>query len=121
MPLERFQFCRCFGESIARLHNEGIIHGDLTTSNAMIEDGGDRRLILIDFGLSTFGGRAHTDEDKAVDVYVLERAFVSTHPDAEDLIAPLLDGYLTHVNGRESVQRKLDEVRSRGRKRSMVG
>ena len=36
--------------------------------------------VLIDFGLSFFSALA---EDKAVDLYVLERAFSSTHPEAE--------------------------------------
>ena len=38
------------------------------------------RQILIDFGLSSASNLA---EDKAVDLYVLERAFVSTHPNSE--------------------------------------
>lgn len=46
--------------------------------------------VLIDFGL------AYTStlvEDKAVDLYVLERAFSSTHPDAEPLFASVLAAY----------------------------
>jgi TP53 regulating kinase-like protein len=45
---------------------------------------------LIDFGL------AYTSpwtEDKAVDLYVLERAFASTHPDSEPLFRGVLEGY----------------------------
>lgn len=40
--------------------------------------------VLIDFGLSYVSALA---EDKAVDLYVLERAFTSTHPDSEPLFA----------------------------------
>jgi tRNA A-37 threonylcarbamoyl transferase component Bud32 len=36
--------------------------------------------VLIDFGLSYVSSLV---EDKAVDLYVLERAFASTHPDSE--------------------------------------
>lgn len=39
--------------------------------------------ILIDFGLSYVSGLV---EDKAVDLYVLERAFASTHPEPENEI-----------------------------------
>lgn len=40
--------------------------------------------LLIDFGLSYNSALA---EDKAVDLYVLERAFASTHPNSEPLFA----------------------------------
>lgn len=40
-------------------------------------------VVLIDFGL---GMMKPTMEDKAVDLYVLERAFVSTHPGSEFLV-----------------------------------
>ena len=32
-------------------------------------------------------------EDKAVDLYVLERAFASTHPDSEPLFVAVLNAY----------------------------
>lgn len=38
---------------------------------------------MIDFGLSYVSGKI---EDKAVDIYVLKRAFISTHPGSEDLV-----------------------------------
>lgn len=37
------------GFLIFRLHQQGIIHGDLTTSNMILKD---NKLYLIDFGLS---------------------------------------------------------------------
>jgi hypothetical protein len=40
-------------------------------------------VVLIDFGL---GMMKPTMEDKAVDLYVLERAFISTHPGSEYLV-----------------------------------
>lgn len=39
--------------------------------------------MLIDFGLSNAKATA---EDKAVDLYVLERAFASTHPKSEAMV-----------------------------------
>jgi tRNA A-37 threonylcarbamoyl transferase component Bud32 len=32
-------------------------------------------------------------EDKAVDLYVLERAFASTHPESEPLFGRVVEGY----------------------------
>ena len=43
--------------------------------------------MLIDFGL---GSVSSSEEDMAVDLYVLERAFVSTHPRSEGLVGALL-------------------------------
>ena len=45
------------GKKIAVLHNNGIIHGDLTTSNMIFKDG----IYFIDFGLSFFSEK---NEDK---------------------------------------------------------
>lgn len=77
------------------------------------------RQVLIDFGLSYHSGLV---EDKAVDLYVLERAFSSTHPDSEPLFASVLKAYEKTMGKEwEGVKRRLDDVRLRGRKRSMVG
>ncbi|KIP03306.1 hypothetical protein PHLGIDRAFT_77832, partial [Phlebiopsis gigantea 11061_1 CR5-6] len=110
------------GNEIAKMHLSDTIHGDLTTSNMMLRrpsSEGKAKLVLIDFGL------AYTStlvEDKAVDLYVLERAFASTHPDSEPLFASVLQAYEQKM-GKEwrAVSKRLDEVRLRGRKRSMVG
>jgi TP53 regulating kinase-like protein len=45
-------------------------------------------VFLIDFGLSHFENFA---EEKGVDLYVLERAILSTHPNTEDLFQTILD------------------------------
>ena len=84
----------------------------------MIYDPNERSLTLIDFGLSFVSGLA---EDKAVDLYVLERAFLSTHPNTEQLFQALLDSYSSSSKNSATVIAKLDEVRMRGRKRTMVG
>ena len=53
---------------------------------------------------------------------MLERAFASTHPQSEPLFAGVLRAYEKKM-GKEwaPVSKRLDEVRLRGRKRSMVG
>jgi TP53 regulating kinase-like protein len=38
---------------------------------------------MIDFGLSS---NSQMVEDRAVDLYVLERAFISTHPNSQDKV-----------------------------------
>ncbi|EST09773.1 Protein kinase domain protein [Kalmanozyma brasiliensis GHG001] len=132
------------GKQLAIMHEADIIHGDLTTSNMMLrpasaQSGASKvdlnhdEVVLIDFGLSSVSAFA---EDKAVDLYVLERAFASTHPASESLFKTILDSYAEEVTARsagksrskggklnkwEETRRKLEEVRMRGRKRSMVG
>jgi len=50
----------------------------------------DGEMVLIDFGL---GGGDGTAEDKAVDLYVLERALAATHPNMEPLTANIISAY----------------------------
>ena len=105
------------GRILAKMHDCDIIHGDLTTSN-MIYAPEKKCLTLIDFGLSCVSSLA---EDKGVDLYVLERAFLSTHPNTEEPFQVLLNSYALATRNAKAVIAKLDEVRLRGRKRTMVG
>ena len=78
------------------MHDAEVVHGDLTTSNIMISQTNESdsaspemsQIVFIDFGL---GNMKPIVEDKAVDLYVLERAFVSTHPDSEYLVRHAID------------------------------
>ena len=134
------------GELVGRLHNIGIVHGDLTTSNMMIVNNfnneentsGSCELALIDFGLSKSTSSA---EEQAVDLYVLERALLSTHPNLkENFFDLVLEKYKDTTEmestdtGNTSTQNKnkrksnnqstlqrLEQVRMRGRKRECFG
>lgn len=120
------------GKAIGRMHEIGVVHGDLTTSNLIVrectkeglaqERGNGKQyqgdIVLIDFGLA---GQTSQEEDKAVDLYVLERAFGSTHPEAEHYFKEVLKVYGESYKGAMVVLKRLEEVRMRGRKRSMVG
>ncbi|KFO81066.1 TP53-regulating kinase, partial [Cuculus canorus] len=102
------------GELLARMHDEDLIHGDLTTSNMLLRPPMEKLdLVLIDFGLSFISSLA---EDKGVDLYVLEKAFLSTHPDNETMFKVLLKSYVAKSKKSGPVIKKLDEVRLRGRK-----
>lgn len=109
--------CVQLGTIISRLHLGDITHGDLTTSNVLVDS--NNTLVMIDFGLARPNA---TDEDKAVDLYVLERAFSSTHPGSEKLYQAVLDAYTSHgEDNSKDVITKLEKVRRRGRKRTAVG
>ena len=130
-PAAAYACCRRIGAAIARLHDAGHVHGDLTTSNMMLRKplspgaggcpnahvaGGD--VVLIDFGLS-FG--SPTPEDKAVDLYVLERAFRSTHPQSDGLFSAVLQAYCETSAKNREVLARLRKVQLRGRKRLCFG
>lgn len=111
------------GRSIGTLHASDIVHGDLTTSNLLLklelDADADGEVVVIDFGLSEGSTRI---EDKAVDLYVLERALVSTHPESGFMVDAILEAYAKfNPKTAQSVLRRLHKVRLRGRKRSMIG
>ncbi|KAL0565952.1 serine/threonine-protein kinase bud32 [Marasmius crinis-equi] len=122
------EIMKLVGTEIAKMHKADVIHGDLTTSNMMLRRPSSfetsqpnllTELVLIDFGLAF---QSTLTEDKAVDLYVLERAFSSTHPDSEPMFASVLAAYEQRM-GKDwaAIKTRLDDVRLRGRKRSMVG
>eukprot|EP00984_Skeletonema_dohrnii_P021095 scaffold10438_cov102-Skeletonema_dohrnii-CCMP3373.AAC.3 len=158
------------------MHAAGVVHGDLTTSNIMIQNpppptkdvtmqekeqrSWEADLVLIDFGLATSTNstivtaaaasnndapnnskkphkQQHSAEEKAVDLYVLERAFLSTHPESEPLVEEVLNGYREFFEGlgnsndgstegayghvAKAIFNRLEQVRLRGRKRECFG
>lgn len=148
------------GKIVGNMHRAGIVHGDLTTSNVVVLEEG---VGLIDFGLAS---QKAPVEDRAVDLYVLERALASTHSRyAEQYAEWVMEGYggaygvsaatTTNTDGAAqpgqngtgventrkvssdgsaastspsedlaaftAVERRLNDVRQRGRKRSMLG
>lgn len=100
--------CRMLGEEIGRkikqLHDEGIIHGDLTTSNMIFSD----EVYFIDFGLSFFSTKI---EDKAVDLHLLKETLHGRHYAVADAcFAAITEGY-----GDKAVLARLAAVEQRGR------
>lgn len=115
------------GREIGYLHLNDLIHGDLTTSNIVLQRNqeGQWEAFLIDFGL---GSLSTLVEDKGVDLYVLERAILSTHPlYSQHYNEWVFDGYLSVFKGsanlkkQREIMKRYEDVRLRGRKRSMIG
>lgn len=114
------------GEQIGNLHLNDIVHGDLTSSNIVLQrnDNGEWEVYLIDFGL---GSLSTMIEDKGVDLYVLERAILSTHPlYSSQYNEWIFEGYSNVFKGKDlkkhsEIIRRYEDVRLRGRKRSMIG
>ena len=134
---ELVKLARMIGSVVAKMHKSGLIHGDITTSNILVENSDSGySLVMIDFGLSSLVSRIGeerfqrrlfyfqegTAEDKGVDLYVLERALLSTHPNTEWLFQEMIDTYRgqygKHVG---EIVKKFEDIRLRGRKRTMLG
>ena len=98
------------GKKIAKMHKHDIIHGDLTTSNMIV----DEELKLIDFGLSYFSNK---EEDKAVDLHLLKRALESKHHEIfEEVFKLVLSEYKKELKEEaEAILKRLDKVTKRGR------
>jgi TP53 regulating kinase-like protein len=110
---KRHNICVKIGKSIAQLHNHSLIHGDLTTSNMILNKKG--KLFFIDFGLGEKNGEL---EAQGVDLHLLKRALQSTHYLFwEECFKSVLCGY-TSVLGvelAEKVYEKIREIENRGR------
>ncbi len=109
-PLEKQKkICKKIGENIAKLHDEHIIHGDLTTSNMILKNS---NLYFIDFGL---GYISHKIEDKAVDLYLIKEALEARHfKHWEILFEEIINAYKKSEKS-ELVLKQLKQVEKRGR------
>ncbi len=100
------------GQRIGQLHQADIIHSDLTTSN-MIKHQETGEVNFIDFGLSFFSEKV---EDKAVDLFLLDRALETTHLDVyPEIFENVLEGYQEEYDDADKVLSRLQLVEKRGR------
>ncbi len=112
-PEEREDICCIIGESVGKLHHRGLVHGDLTTSNMILDS--DGRIFLVDFGL---GEKNSELEARGVDLHLLKRALQSTHYKfVEECFQGIVKGYTSVVGEAEAkgVLAKIREIERRGR------
>jgi Kae1-associated kinase Bud32 len=115
------EIMKIIGESIATLHREEIIHGDLTTSNMILVSSShgnrDFQIHFIDFGLGYISRKI---EDKAVDLHLLKQALEAKHfKNWEELFEQLSKSYEKTLGKEESkkVFERIRAVEKRGRYR----
>jgi len=120
------------GRAVAKLHSNNIVHGDLTTSNILLKNVTELlnfnsnkdisdQLVVIDFGLAKVDS---TPEDAAVDLYVLERSLMSAHAELPELFGLIYKSYQKSFKNKSQLKQitiKYEDVKARGRKRTMVG
>jgi len=70
---EIVKVCNEIGKIVGTMHKNGIMHGDLTTSNFIVHK---KKLFLIDFGLAS---RTEKPDDHAVDLRLFKEILNSAH------------------------------------------
>lgn len=101
------------GQQIALLHQNNIVHGDLTTSNMILNPSG--KVFFIDFGL---GDLSSSMEDKGVDIHLMHRALESAHFDySTECFEAVTSGYRATLGEKQSsdVLNRAKEIEMRGR------
>ncbi len=104
--------CNELGRILGIMHKGGVVHGDLTISNVLSEDG---KLFMIDCGLGEFSGEL---EDRGVDLVLLNRVLKSTHYTFHaPLFEAFLNGYAKVVGRSGSIEtlQKMHDIERRGR------
>ena len=103
------KICEQIGKSLAKIHDIGIIHGDLTTSNLILKD---KKVYFIDFGLGFHSNRI---EDKAVDLHLIKQALEAKHSqNFKKYFKAILLGYKKSKDYQKTIKR-LKIVEKRGR------
>src|SRR3989344_5618182 len=125
------EICEKIGENTAKIHDENLIHGDLTTSNMIYVEKTARNsklgvvagnitdldkdnfeVYFIDFGL---GFHSLKIEDKAVDLHLLKEALEAKHfKNWEKLFKAVCKGYSISKDNKKVLE-QLKKVESRGR------
>jgi len=102
---KQFEIMQQLGKQTAILHENNIIHGDLTTSNTILKN---NKLYLIDFGLGFISTKI---EDRAVDLHLIKQALEAKHfQNHEKLFKEFLKTYKDN-----EVIKRLEIVEKRGR------
>jgi TP53 regulating kinase and related kinases len=114
---EQQKICKDIGESVAKLHKNEIIHGDLTTSNMILVKDKNKNfeVYFIDFGLGYISTKI---EDKAVDLHLLTQALESKHfKNWEFLLKEIFKSYQKIIGKEysEKIFQRINKIEKRGR------
>ena len=109
----------CFeiGKIVGILHKNGIMHGDLTTSNFILTK---KQLVLIDFGLAS---RTEKPDDHAIDLRLFKEILNSAHANILNKSwSNFLKGYSKSVGEKYSkkIIKLVAVIESRGRYATVV-
>lgn len=109
--------CKEIGRIVGTLHKNGIMHGDLTTSNFILTR---ERLVIMDFGLAQ---KTEKVEDHAIDLRLFKEVLNSAHV---DIVGKSWESFLRgyeKIVGRTRMERVISQVsviEKRGRYANVV-
>ncbi len=109
--------CKKIGHVVGTMHKNGIMHGDLTTTNFILSHG---KIFVIDFGLAI---RTQKPEDHAVDLRLFKEILNSAHVSImKNAWKNFLQGYKTSVgiSRFNKVTNLVSVIESRGRYATVV-
>jgi len=109
--------CKKIGQVVGTMHKNGIMHGDLTTSNYILSHG---KIFVIDFGLAI---RTKKPIDHAVDLRLFKEILNSAHVSVmKNAWKNFLQGYKTAVgiSRFNQVANLVSVIESRGRYATVV-
>jgi len=109
--------CKKIGKIVGTMHKNGIMHGDLTTSNFILSN---NKIFVIDFGLAI---RTKKPEDHAVDLRLFKEILNSAHAsEMKKAWENFLDGYRTIVGTSKfnKISTLVSIIESRGRYATVV-
>lgn len=106
---DRKSLFKMIGKQINLMHENSIIHGDLTTSNMIFLNG---KVYFIDFGIGSISGKL---EDKAIDLHLIKQALIAKHNNCwKECYEEIIKNYKNKY-----VLEKLKSVDKRGRKKAL--
>lgn len=109
--------CEKIGKIVGTLHKNGIMHGDLTTSNFIL---GSDELVILDFGLAQ---RTEKIEDHAIDLRLFKEVLNSAHVEiVNQAWLSFLRGYgkIVGASRKEKIISQVLVIEKRGRYANVV-
>ncbi len=109
--------CNEIGKIVGAMHKNGIMHGDLTTSNFIVSKG---KMFVLDFGLSN---KTIKPEDHAVDLRLLKEILNSAHTKIMNKAwSNFLKGYKSAVGSSHfsKITNLVKVIESRGRYANVI-
>ena len=118
LPLNKIiKMCTEIGRIVGTLHKNGIMHGDLTTSNFILSN---RGLVVLDFGLSQ---KTDKIDDYAIDLRLFKEVLNSAHAQiVEDAWVSFVLGYRKILGNMltEKILSHVSVIEKRGRYANVV-
>jgi len=118
LPLNKIiKMCTEIGRIVGTLHKNGIMHGDLTTSNFILSN---RGLVVLDFGLSQ---KTDKIDDYAIDLRLFKEVLNSAHAQiVEDAWVSFVLGYRKILGNMltEKILSHVSVIEKRGRYANVI-